>query len=912
MSASPNPSPARDEPEKSESESGGRATAQSGRPGNLLPETRGFVGRAEELAWLDEELNPGIGVGRLVSLVGAGGVGKTRLATRAAARVRDAYPDGVWLVELSALHTAGLVGLAVVEALRLADQSTGPVTEVVAEWAMGKRLLLILDSCEHVLADCVALAETLLPTLPGLRILVTSREQLRLPGERVLQVDPLPVADDAVALFAERAAATGFTLDDTNRPAVEAVCRHLDGIPLAIELAAVRLSELSLAELHGRLGEHLASRLDVLVPRGDEPRHGDVPGGGARGSDVQGGGGRDRGGPSHGGRDREGPSQDGREGGGPSGGGWDGGGASRGGWDGGGASRGGRDRGGPSHGGREGGGSSGGGWDGGGASRGGRDGGGASRGGRDREGSPRDGWDPDAQDREAPPRERPRSEGPRSAAPRREQPRSQGSPSEGPPRESPRSQGSPSEGPPREGPRSEGPRSEGLPSEPPPREGPPRHHTLRTAIGWSHELCEPLERLLWARLSVFTDGFCVGAAEEVCSGGPLPARRIAGLLGRLVEQSIVRRHRTDPARFQFLDTVREFGADWLRALGEERAVRLRHRDYYRGLAREGCAEWNTGRQVAWCERVLIEHANLRAAVDCALTEPDSRVALEMAADVGFLWRHCGYLRDAQHCLDVALATDPAPGPDRTRALWVRGAVAMFQGDLKVAANWAVRCADAAQEQGDPVAMVAAAYLTGGQIALSGRLSEAVDVLASTPRLPIGADAFGAAQLQVRVALSFTHLLGGDYERARTVADEAREASAECGESWAGAFADGIVAHADLATGNVHAAVRNARTALAGHVLMHNTVGAAVALDVLAAAVVAAGDGPRAARLLGIAARVWDLTGRAQMDSPDLIATRRSHELRVRDEIGETAYKKAYEEGRTMRYEEGLDYAVHGR
>ncbi|MCX4974950.1 NB-ARC domain-containing protein [Streptomyces sp. NBC_00620] len=692
--------------------SGGRPGGP-GRPGNLLPETRSFVGRGEELAWLDGELDPGVGIGRLVSLVGVGGVGKTRLAARAAARVRDAYPDGVWLVELSALHTAGLVGLAVVEALRLADQSTGPVTEVVAEWAKGKRLLLILDSCEHVLADCVALAETLLPVLPGLRILVTSREQLGLPGERVLHVDPLPVADDAVALFAERAAAaTGFALDDTNRPAVEAVCRHLDGIPLAIELAAVRLSELTLAELHGRLGEHLPSRLDLLTS-------------------------------------------------------------------------------------------------------------------------------------------------PQAA-------------------------------------------------------GPPRHHTLRTAIGWSHELCAPLERLLWARLSVFAGGFCLNAAEEVCAGGPLPAGRIAGLLARLVEQSIVRRHRTDPARFQFLDTVREFGADWLRALGEEKAVRLRHRDHYRHLAREGCAEWNTGRQAAWCERVLTEHANFRAAMDCALTEPDSRVALAMAADAGFLWRHCGYLRDAQHCLDLVLATDPAPGPDRTRALWARGAVALLQGDLEVAAGWAQRCTEAAEAQGDPVAVVAAAYVGGGQLALSGRLSEAIDLLCRTPRLPVREDAYGAAQLQVRVALSFAHMLRGDHGRARVVAEEVHEASVKCGESWAGAFADGIVAQADLAQGDVRAAVANARTALAGHTLMHNTVGAAMALDVLAAAVVAAGDGHRAARLLGIGERVWELTGRAQMDSPDLIATRRSHELRVRDEIGDLAYEKAYEEGHTMPYEEGLDYAAHGR
>jgi predicted ATPase len=128
-----------------------------------------------------------------VSVVGVGGVGKTRLALRAAAEVRDAYPDGVWLAELSPLHTAGLVDLAVMETLRLADQSTRPVTDVIIEWAHGRRLLIVLDSCEHLLADCAKVAAALLSRVPGLRILVTSRERLALPGEEVLHLEPLPV-----------------------------------------------------------------------------------------------------------------------------------------------------------------------------------------------------------------------------------------------------------------------------------------------------------------------------------------------------------------------------------------------------------------------------------------------------------------------------------------------------------------------------------------------------------------------------------------------------------------------------------------------------------------------------------------------------------------------------------------------
>ena len=697
----------------SDNSTGGRP----GNPGNLPADPRSFIGRRAELDWLDKELDPGSGVHRLLGVVGAGGVGKTRLALRAASRFRGVYPDGVWLVELSPLHTAGLVGLAVVEALRLADQSTRPVTEVLAEWAEGKRLLLILDSCEHVLADCVALVEALLPVLPGLRVLVTSREPLGLPGEWVLHLDPLPVADDAVALFADRAAAAapGFVLDGGNRGTVESVCRRLDGIPLALELAAARLCELSLAQLHTRLGERLPSPLDLLT------------------SD-----------------------------------------------------------------------------------------------------------DLDAHD----------------------------------------------------------------------ETGPARHRTLRTTIGWSHELCAPLERLLWARLSVFAGGFCLDAAEEVCAGGPLPAARIESLLARLVEQSIVLRHRTDPGRFRLLDTVREFGADWLRALGEEHAVRLRHRDHYRCMARAGYAEWNTGRQVAWCETTLAETANLRAAMDFALAEPDPRTALAMAADVGFLWRHCGCLRDAQHCLDLALAVDPASGPDHIRALWARGAVALLQGDLDVAADWAARCADAAKEQGDEVGMMAATYVTGTQLALRGRMSEAIEMLAAAPRLPAREDGFGAVQLQVRLSLAFAQLYGGDHDGARVVAEEVRRASAENGECWAGAIGDFLVAKADLDRGDIGAAARNARTAIAGNSLLHNTVGAAVSLEVLAAAVVAAGDGHRAARLLGIGETLWGLIGRAQLDSPDLLATRRAQERRIRDEIGDKAYEQAYDEGRTMPYEEGLHYAAN--
>ncbi|MEV0171180.1 hypothetical protein AB0I00_08635 [Streptomyces sp. NPDC050803] len=688
-----------------------------GTPGNLPPEAHGFVGRSAELAWLAAEL-ASEGGGRAVSLVGPGGVGKTGLALRAAGRAREAYPDGAWLVELSALHAEGLVPLAVMEALGLADGTTRPAAEAVVAWARDKRLLLILDSCEHLLADCAALTAELTAAAPGVRVLATSRARLGLPQERTLTVDPLPVGDpetgeqaDADALFAERAARAvpGFTLDAATRRPVAQACRSLDGVPLAIELAAARLSELPLPELLSRLGAR-SSRFDLLT------------------SDS----------------------------------------------------------------------------------------------------------------------------------------------------------------------------AEGL----------PRHHALRTTIGWSHELCAPLERLLWARLSVFAGSFARDAATRVCAGGPLPAEQVERLLDRLVACSIVQPDHADPARFRMLDTVREYGADWLCELGEEQAVRQRHRDYYRRLAREAWSEWNAGRQVHWSRWALVEHANLRGALDCALDGPDRDLALEMAGDIGFVWRHCGHLREARHCLDQVLAHDPPPGPARTRALWARGAVAIVQGDLDTLARFVARCADEARAEADPAVQAAAMYLEGSRLVLSGLPDEAAAILTTAPRVPPRADGFGAVQLQLRLTLAFAHQLRGEHEASRAVAVEVREASGERG-SWEGTAADYLVAQSDLVRGDASAAARSARSAIANSAAIRNVVVSAIALDALAAALLATGENHRAARVLGLATHVWELTGGDQMSSPDLLAARRSHELRLRAAIGDAAYERAFAEGRAMSYEEGVEYAASG-
>ena len=248
--------------------------------GRLPAEVTGFVGRSSELAWLATLL----GSARLVTVVGPGGVGKTRVALRAAARAADDYPDGVWLAELSGLRDPALLPNAVASCLGIQEQDDRPQLAAVLDHLRTRRLLLILDTCEHLVDACALLAEAVLRQTAAVTLLATSRQPLDVPGEHTFRLQPLPVpgpedavaaagSGDAVELFAQRAMAAvpGFAVSAVNRADVIRLCRRLDGIPLAIELAAVRLRALPLPELADRL----ESRFHVLTGgrRGTVSRH---------------------------------------------------------------------------------------------------------------------------------------------------------------------------------------------------------------------------------------------------------------------------------------------------------------------------------------------------------------------------------------------------------------------------------------------------------------------------------------------------------------------------------------------------------------------------------------------------------------------------------------------------------------
>lgn len=232
--------------------------------GTLPLELTSFVGRHTELAQVKRLMT----TSHLITLTGVGGVGKTRLALRAAAEA--GFPDGSRLVELGELRDALLLIEVVAAGLGLRDESARSLREVLVDFLSSRELLLVLDNCEHVVDAAATLAETLLRECPPLRILATSRERLGVNGESVLQLSPLMVPDDdrdptldelpdydAVALFAERAAAVvpGFELSEHNKTTVARICSRVDGLPLAIELAAARLRVMSPEQILERLAD---------------------------------------------------------------------------------------------------------------------------------------------------------------------------------------------------------------------------------------------------------------------------------------------------------------------------------------------------------------------------------------------------------------------------------------------------------------------------------------------------------------------------------------------------------------------------------------------------------------------------------------------------------------------------------
>ncbi|MEU1131537.1 AAA family ATPase [Streptomyces sp. NPDC005900] len=658
-------------------------------PGNLPLELNAFVGRTAELT----ELAAALEAGRLVTVTGVGGVGKSRLAVRAAAGVRPR--DGAWLVDLTPLRDAELVEHAVAEALGLTDHTSRPPRQVLHEHLAERDVLLVVDGFEHLVDACASLVRDLLVHSPGLRVLAVGRRPLETGGERLIALAPLP-EQDAAALFADRAAAglPRFAVDDGNRADVLELCRRLDGIPLAVELAAGRLRALSPAQLLARLDD----RFRLLT--------------GAR------------------------------------------------------------------------------------------------------------------------------------------------------------------------------------------RDVPLRHQTLRTAIGWSHELCAPRERLLWSRLSVFAGQFDLEAVEYICAGDGLRADEVLGVLDELLAQSVVNREE-GPAgvRYRMLDTVRAYGADWLAAAGEATRLRRRHRDWYMGLATWCELEWFSPRQEEVAALVDVELPNVRAALEFCLTEPgEAHLGQYLAGTLWFCWVGCGRLAEGRHWLDRALELDGGHEDSRLKALWVLGYVAVLQGDTVAALGALHACRDGAERSGSAIAAAYAEHRIGCLALVTDDIPRAERLLRSALERYREIGELNSNVLMGQVELAMALAFRGELAGAVELCEEVRRVCADHGERWALAYALYVLGYAAWTRGESGRARELLTESLDLDHRFHDLLGTVLSMELLALFTAAEGDPAEAAVLQGAASRVWPSVGLPLFGSDHFGAPHVLCEEKARAALGDERYEECVRTG----------------
>ncbi|GAA1117372.1 LuxR family transcriptional regulator [Kribbella jejuensis] len=697
----------------------GEARPAAAGKGRLPAEVTSFVGRRRELA----DTRRLLAGSRLLTLLGVGGVGKTRLALRMAAEVRRTFTDGVCLVELAALRDPALLGLTLAEALELSQVSADPTADL-AEYLEDKQLLLVLDNCEHLAEACAVLVGKLLAAAPGLRILVTSRHVLGVEGEQVLPVPPLstPPAEapgdgtgqdtdqyESLVLFTDRVRSVlpEFRIDDTNRCQVVEVCRRLDGIPLALELAAVWMRTLSLPQILDRLDD----RFRLLA---------------------------------------------------------------------------------------------------------------AGR-----------------------------------------------------------------------------------------RAAPPRQQALEAAVEWSYDLCSPAERLLWERLSVFSGGFDLDGAEQVCSGDGIPRDHVLDLVAGLMNKSIITRTMATShtvAWYDMLSTISQYGGMRLAEAGRTREFQFRHRDYYRELAARWAAESFGPRQSDWYIQLRREHDNLRAALDFCLAEPgEAAAALEIAAPIWNFW-FAGYLREGHRYLSRALDAAPEQTEVRALGLWAGSYLAMFLGEAGQLATLLAECKELAERYDDDRLRARIAEVSGHALIYQGELAAAVGIL---ERGLAGFRAVGdeLGQFDVLILLSAATFFSGDprvEEFSRQALELASARGADSSKAYA-LWAVGIVQWRDH--DQCEEATRSFREAIRLWMPLNDRTGIGFCVQALSWCAGSAAPDERAARLMGASRAVWRSSGAHVDETTPYSRFDEMTEQRIRARTGDAVFDGAFAVGAAYSFERAVALAL---
>lgn len=429
----------------------------------------------------------------------------------------------------------------------------------------------------------------------------------------------------------------------------------------------------------------------------------------------------------------------------------------------------------------------------------------------------------------------------------------------------------------------------------------PRHQTLRTAIGWSHELCAPEQRLLWARLSVFAGQFDLEAVEYICSGPGLLGRFRAGRAGRTA--GAVRgaaRGLPVGSRYRLLDTVREYGAEWLRATGDAERLRRRHRDWYLGLATWCELDWFSPRQAEAAARVDSELPNLRRAMECSMESPEEvHLAQYLAGTLWFYWVGCGRLSEGRHWLDHVLEADSPYDHSRLKALWVLGYVSVLQGDPVGAVSALQECREEGERAGDATAVAYAVHRTGCLSIVTDDPVRAEELLREALGRYREIGELNSNVLMAQVELGMAVAFRGDLEAAAAICGEVREICEDHGERWALAYALYVLGFAALRTGEDGRARRMLGEALSIAHAFHDLLGTVLALELLALITAVEGDAAEAAVLQGAADRIWPSVGLPLFGSVHYGRPRAECEERARAELGDARYDAQRRAGRRL-------------
>jgi predicted ATPase/DNA-binding CsgD family transcriptional regulator len=393
------------------------------------------------------------------------------------------------------------------------------------------------------------------------------------------------------------------------------------------------------------------------------------------------------------------------------------------------------------------------------------------------------------------------------------------------------------------------------------RSAAPRHHSLRAALQWSYELCSEPERLLWERLSVFSGPIMLVVAECICSGGILERQDIAGHLSALVSKSIVAQHVAETHHgYRLLDTVAEYGREQLGRRGEESSVRDRYGTYYRRLAREFDASWFGPGQLDLVKRIRNEQANVRAVLGAVVSDPDAgQAGLQMARDLFWYWLGCGQVQEGRHWLDRALAADTSRTSERAAALWANGYLAIAEGKTVVALQLLRESQALAQSLGDKVNLAHATHFRGVAEHNLGNTTLGVQLIREGSVLE---EAGGASLLHVlaQEQIGWLYCRREDPRRALEVLERCLAACDERGEVWLRSWIVTFLALANWMLGEADLAQGQLREAMSGKALFHDSLGAAVVVELTAWVAAAQGDPRRAARLIGASQRAWDPIG----------------------------------------------------